>query len=387
MQTGATGAGMPEDEIDRQLRALTEETAGEVKFKEASAAERQKLGQQKRAYYAQEEKDRARELKRLRRPMRKARRKRRLLRAARVTMWVASALALVGACVFAFHRFHATAASGQGSPNDTQVVTNGAVPTLSSLSPLDSSPAPAAASGPPGDPFSGVPADKWADGAAGIVLPAAKPIGTFSSSQVESAYQTTKKLLIAAGLDRPTLVGGAPTAFTNLLTAAERSDFISSLNKIGIDKHGDALSSRNEIVQFAPGTTKLVGTVIKVYGTMHAKHITRPGVPDALEVDIDYAMAYAVEPPKAPDDWMRIVAQFTGSVQFGNWQGDSGGFTPLWLASPSVAGARCETQDGFDHPDYPNGPADTVQPSGPATNPYALSTQPATGGCETTTGT
>lgn len=72
--------------------------------------------------------------------------------------------------------------------------------------------------GPPADPYAGTPADQWANGAAGIVLPAARPIGGFTTAQVESAHQTTRKLLIAADLDKTTLLGGAPTAFADLLT-------------------------------------------------------------------------------------------------------------------------------------------------------------------------
>jgi hypothetical protein len=69
------------------------------------------------------------------------------------------------------------------------------------------------AAGPPADPFAGTPADDWADGANGIVLPAAKPIGGFTRDQVKFAYQRTRKLLVAANLDPTTLLGGAPTAF------------------------------------------------------------------------------------------------------------------------------------------------------------------------------
>jgi hypothetical protein len=71
---------------------------------------------------------------------------------------------------------------------------------------------------------------------AGLVVPVAKPIGRFTTAQVKYAYETTRKLLIAAGLDRQTLLGGAPTAFANLLTQGERAKFVKDLNKIGLYK-------------------------------------------------------------------------------------------------------------------------------------------------------
>lgn len=47
-------------------------------------------------------------------------------------------------------------------------------------------------SGPPADPFSGTPADRWGDGATGIVLPSARPVGGYTAAQVESAYEKTR---------------------------------------------------------------------------------------------------------------------------------------------------------------------------------------------------
>ena len=92
--------------------------------------------------------------------------------------------------------------------------------------------------GPPADPFTGTPADHWADGAAGIVLPAAEPIGPYTKSQVEYAYQTTRAMLVAAELDKQTLLGGAPTAFADVLNGPQRAGFLNGLNKVGVDKQG-----------------------------------------------------------------------------------------------------------------------------------------------------
>ncbi|MFM9797358.1 hypothetical protein ACKI1M_48725, partial [Streptomyces turgidiscabies] len=68
--------------------------------------------------------------------------------------------------------------------------------------------APTAAPGPASEevptidrPFAGSPAAGWGDGEAGIVLPAAKAVGTVSKEQVAQALELTKKLLVGANLD------------------------------------------------------------------------------------------------------------------------------------------------------------------------------------------
>ena len=92
---------------------------------------------------------------------------------------------------------------------------------------------PVTSNGPPADPFSGSPSDAWADGTAGIAIPAAKAHGRYTAAQVRSAYEKTSKLLAAGNLNWPTLRGGAPTAFADLLTKPERKDFLAGLHATG----------------------------------------------------------------------------------------------------------------------------------------------------------
>ena len=51
------------------------------------------------------------------------------------------------------------------------------------------------------------------------------------------------------------------------------------------------------------------------------------------------------------------------------------------------AGGRCGIGDGYVHPDFPNTASDKVKPTGPAINPYALSTSGPITSCGMTTGT
>jgi hypothetical protein len=243
--------------------------------------------------------------------------------------------------------------------------------------------------GPPADPFAGTPADHWADGAAGIVLPAAKPIGPYTESQVKYAYQTTRELLVAGFLDSKTLAGGAPAAFESVLASAQRVWFEQNLDKTGLDSHGVPLSSRSMIMSFPPGSTQLIGNVIKVHGTVSARPANKGG--EELDVTVDYLFTYPVEPPHHPEAWTRVVAEAAWTVAFGNWQGDSSTFAP-WINtndSSGFAGIVCGTTDGYQHPDYPAAaaaPDPSDSPSGAPVDPYVAG-QSKPGACQAATGT
>ena len=379
----------PEDELDRALLSLSEGTAPSAGVREPSAAERGKLAAQERKKrerarkrYAKLEKKDQKEERQQQRKNRKAQRATwgRRSRGRTVAAWAGAIVVLGGAVGFAVTQLHPGSPASAGGPDDTQVVTNGAVPATSPVSTPS-------VSGPPADPFASTPSDHWADGAAGIVLPQAKPVGRYSTAQVKYAYETTRKLLAAAALDKPTLLGGAPTVFADLLSRPDRTRFTGGLNKIGLDNKGVTTSSREWVVSFPPGTTKLIGSVIKVHGTMSAQATTDSYKAPVLKVNVNYVVVYPVEPPRAPGDWMRLVAHFDGDVEFGDWDGAETSFEPWWQASPSVAGARCGTPDGYAHPDFPSGPPDKVQPSGPAIDPYSMQHDNSTAGCEQSTGT
>jgi hypothetical protein len=274
--------------------------------------------------------------------------------------------------------------SSSSALNDTNPVHNGAVPTGSPTAVV----APVIQAGPPADAFAGTPADHWADGSAGIVPPAAKPSGQFTAAQVAAAMQITRKLLIAGNLDETTLNGGAPTAFADLLTPQQRTDFISHLDKVGLDKDGYTTSSRAWVMSFAPATVSFVTNVVKVHGSMNAGMATYSGR-TALRIAVDYLFVYAIEPPGHPGDWMRVVARDYGDVYFAQWYDPGGPIEPWVDTGISPAGGQCGMTDGYVHPAYPNGARSTVQPSGVPVNPYSATPPPTSGAgiCRKTTGT
>ncbi len=270
------------------------------------------------------------------------------------------------------------------------------MPTFADNTPVTKGPTPApstpaAASFPPSAtvaaPFLGTPAQSYADGAAGIVIPPAHAIGSYSAAQVASAYQMTRKMLIAAHLSGPTLAGGAPEAFASLLIPQQRSEFVGGLDKIGLDARGFQKSTRTWVTSFAPGT-QLVGDVIKVHGTMQATP-GRNGSWRVLEIRADYLFVYPVERPGQPSTLMRIVKREVVDVDFAAYTDPGGSLEPWWLAQGgSDAGARCDVNDGFVHPEFPRDPPDKVKPTGAPINPYDQSPPPNRSvSCQATTGT
>jgi hypothetical protein len=339
---GAVGKHGPEDEIDRRLRELADEVAGAPRIREPSALERAAAAK--------------REAKANKRAAKANKRSRGLIAASAILLAV---LAVSGGLTW-YHFSHSSA-----SP---RVNTKRATPKVSVTTG-----APLVNSGPPADPFAGTPADRWADGAAGIVVPAAMPEGAFTAAQVKAAYQTTRKVLIAGNLDWPTLRGGAPAAFASLLSLRQYREFVGGLNKTGLDKQGFPLNTRGWVASFAPAATKFVTTVIKVHGSMSAGTATVSGS-TVLRVHVNYRFVYAVEPPGNPADWMRIVNQQYGYVDFAHWDSPGGPLEPWVETTPSPAGGQCGTGDGYIHPAYPHGAPSKVQPSGPPVDPYSMAT-------------
>jgi hypothetical protein len=298
------------------------------------------------------------------------------------------AVVLVSGGVFAWLRLvpgsppsrHHTRALAAAKPAAATSAQPGPTLSLPGLtSPLD-------VNGPPVDPFSGTPAEHWADGAAGITIPAARAHGPYTAAQVRSAYETTRTMLIAGNLNWPTLRGGAPKAFEKLLIKSELKQFLAGLHSTKLDKNGAAENTRGWITTFAPGSAKFVTTMIKVHGTMKASVIHESGGP-VLRITVDYLFVYVVEPPGDPADWMRIVQQQTGTVDFARYDESGSSFEPWYDIAGSPAGAQCATRDGYIHPDYPSGPPDTMQASGTPVNPYSLATPSGGAGCQNTTGT
>jgi hypothetical protein len=239
------------------------------------------------------------------------------------------------------------------------------------------------------DPFAGTPAEYYLNGASGIVPPPPQQIGQFSAADVKAAYATTTKLLIAGYLDPPTLAGGRPTAFANLLASSERASFLHDLGRTGTLPDGAQLSSRAWVTSFAPGTTQPVGHIIRVHGRMIAT-TARDSGRAVLRVHTDYLFVYPVEPPGDAAAGMRIVTRVYMNVDFARWNEPASNQLVPYVRSilGGPAGSQCSQHDGYVHPAFAVSPGPSLQPAGQPVDPYDQSTPPpATGACVPTTAT
>jgi hypothetical protein len=367
---GPGDAASGPDDINDHLDEIAAELAREAKFKELSAAERAKRARGAQRGSRQPRRPRASAEWRPTAPGRRGR-----TRSLVITLTVIAAL--IGAS-FALTRLHLgghDAAKPDSTPT-TNRATPSALPTA--RTPLFTS----------ADPFAGSPAAGYADGATGIVIPAARTVGGYSAAEVGAAYATVRKLLIAGYLNQAVLAGGSPTAFARILTPSERSYFLKNLRKHGVDSQGNERSTRAWVISFAPGSTELVGDVIKVHGSMSAG-LQRTAHVRTLSIHADYLFVYPVQQQGGPASTrMRIVARAFITVLFAAWD-DPGGPLQAYLATDrgGSAGALCGINDGYVHPDFPGEPQG-VRPSGVPLDPYDQSTPPpAHAGCQATTGT
>jgi hypothetical protein len=362
MPDGPSGQGpAPADEFDRELRELTEGTAPAPLFLEPSATERAQASVPGASAGAGNAGDRGRHGRRT------------------GTLVLVALLVVTGGLLWVGY----THSAPGGQPEVA-----GPVPSAAAASPMGTITPVDLFGGPPADPFAGTPADGWADGAAGIVTPPARPVGRFTAAQVAAAYATTRKLLIAANLDRQTLLGGPPTAFAKLLTARQRAQFLGGLNKKGVHKGGYPVSTRKWVASFAPGSAELIGNVIKVHGAMSARSVTESGMV-VLAIEVNYIFGYAIERPHDPTDWMRVLDHQYGSIDFAPWDDPGGALEPWDRTIIGNAGAQCGTTDGYIHPDYPSDRSVDARESGAAIHPYSTATSVPGGGavCGRTTGT
>ena len=369
MSDGTSGQGpAPADEFDRELRELTEGTAPAPLFLEPSAAERAKASAAD--------------------PGKAGKRERHGHRTGSLMLVVL--LIATGGLVWLGYTRAAPNGSPEvaGPPTPAPPAPSAGLAASAGASPMGTITPVDLFGGPPSDPFAGTPADGWADGAAGIVPPPAGPVGGFTAARVAAAYATTRKLLIAANLDRQTLLGGQPTAFAKLLTPSQRAEFLAGLNKKGVQKGGYPVSTRKWVASFAPGSAELIGNVIKVHGTMSARAVRESGTV-VLAIEVNYIFGYAIEPPHHPADWMRLVDHQYGSIDFAPWDDPGGALEPWDRTIIGNAGVQCGTTDGYIHPDYPSDRSVGARQSGTAIHPYSTATSVPGGGavCGRTTGT
>ncbi|WP_329312282.1 hypothetical protein OG723_01525 [Streptomyces sp. NBC_01278] len=101
-------------------------------------------------------------------------------------------------------------------------------------------------------PFRGSPSAAWADGAAGIDLPASEAVGAFTSQQVGDVLRKTREVLVESNLTPRVVLGAQPDA---------------EVEKV-LGQPGEGRSPLWYFTRFDPDEVRLQGTAIKTRGTM-----------------------------------------------------------------------------------------------------------------------
>ncbi|MFG2337018.1 hypothetical protein [Streptomyces yangpuensis] len=216
------------------------------------------------------------------------------------------------------------------------------------------------------EPFRGSPALQWADGAAGIELPAATPVAGMSAETVADALQKARQFLVAANLDPATLRGERPASAIALLDPRQ-PDMLKD-----VERYLKAPTAQDTPVllftRFDPARVKPVGDVVKVRGSMRAEQ----GEPGELLVVADYTFVHPVTPTTGGSDVQRTIVRRQTTFALldpARWE-TTRGRLQLRAYHSEWSNVECEAADGFLHPqfaaDVPAGP----QPSGPAVDPY-----------------
>ncbi len=229
--------------------------------------------------------------------------------------------------------------------------------------------APSASSGTPtlDRPFAGSPAERWADGADGIVVPRATAVGPLTEAQVATALRRTRTLLVEANLDPATLRGERPEAAIDTLDPKQPKmldDVNAWLRSPGKDQDPLALFTR-----FDPKEIRLVGDVVKTRGRITFKAGERASV----VIHADYSFVYPVT--RADNNSTEVTRTIVRRVlDLEVSDPTKYRVTPGKLSvrryDRDLANSACDVYDGFLHPRFdaadPGGP----DPSGPTVDPY-----------------
>ncbi|MEU0435295.1 hypothetical protein ABZ153_27320 [Streptomyces sp. NPDC006290] len=220
-------------------------------------------------------------------------------------------------------------------------------------------------------PFAGSPAERWADGAAAIVVPKATPVGSLTKQQVATALRQTKNLLVGANLDPATLRGERPEAAIAVLDP-KQPRMVDEVNRRlrAPDKKHDPLGLFS---RFDPHEANLVGHVVKTRGRITFK----AGKDASVAIHADYTFVYPVSPVGGNStEVTRTIVRRVLDVTFSDPRKFrvTPGKLLIRYYTEDIGNSACDVYDGFLHPRFVSQsvsatPTD-ASPSGPTIDPY-----------------
>ncbi|MCX4589833.1 hypothetical protein OG819_08680 [Streptomyces sp. NBC_01549] len=241
-------------------------------------------------------------------------------------------------------------------------------------------------------PFAGSPAERWADGAAAIVVPKATPVGTFTSAQVAAALKQAKTLLVGANLNPGTLRGERPESVLALLDPKQPRmlDDVNSWLRAPGKKHDPLLL----FSRFDPAEVRPAGDVVKVRGRTTFK----AGAHASVAIHMDYTFVYpliqadqaskasgATETSGASTEVARTIVRRVLDLELldpRKYQATPGKLS-ITRYDQDLGNTSCDVYDGFLHPQFVSAAPTGAPPTGPTTDPYDRSRDIRHSGTET----
>lgn len=226
-------------------------------------------------------------------------------------------------------------------------------------------------------PFAGSPAANWAAGAAGIVPPAPKAVGSLTAAQVGEALSLAKQYLVGTNLDPQVLRGARPAAALAVLAPQDRAAVLDTL------AHPTAKNDPlGYLTRYNPEKLQPVGGAIKVRGSMAFS----AGPAGSVAVHADYTFVYPFT--EAGTNGPLVTRSIVRRIVDLTMTGSAPGTLSLVGTNTDEYNQPCDFTGGYLEPQFsdqnPSGSPGTGRPADPynRSTPLAAPTQQ---GCGTVT--
>ncbi|WP_432112049.1 hypothetical protein [Streptomyces sp. YPW6] len=222
----------------------------------------------------------------------------------------------------------------------------------------------------PEEPFAGSPAARWADGEAGIHLPAPRATGWMSEAEVGTALDRTRDFLVASSLDAAVLRGERPTkamAFINP-HQPDVQDYVRRALRAP-DRENDPLLLFS---RFRSADVRPAGDVVKTRGRV----TFREGEKGAVEVSTDVTYVYPVMRVSGDDEVARTIVRREVVMSWDDPEKiviEPGTFSLVSYKVDTTNGG-CDNSTGYLTPAFLADRTTADGGDGPAVDPYDRST-------------
>ncbi|RYJ25402.1 cytoplasmic membrane protein FsxA [Streptomyces sp. L-9-10] len=221
------------------------------------------------------------------------------------------------------------------------------------------------------EPFRGSPAAQWANGTAGMSLPAARATGWMSREHVAQALEQSRNFLAASSLDPEVLGGERPAKAIALINPHQRDvqDYLATAFRApGRENDPLLLFSR-----FAKTKARPFGDVVRTRGRITYEE----GERGAVEVTTDVTYVYPVVRAAAGSD--EVARTIVRREIVMSWDDPSKvviepGTFSLVSYKVDTANGGCDNVTGYFLPEFSAERAVTGSGDGPEVDPYDRST-------------